>query len=498
MDMASWHSRLIWYVLSICLLVYVFSAKGYLGVSDTAFSFRTAQAIVSRGQLDIPYAEDYTLKGRDGRSYSKYGVGLPLYFIPFVVAGNALSRVTGRPADDLTGFLISFANIPFAMVGLLAFAKLLRLFGVAEVHSSLLVLALGLATLVWAYTASDFSEAMQMGLLMLAVYGVIRATTRAIIVGGAAFAWLFLVKLVYITFFPILAVYLFTRLRELRGRLQGTALFTFPLVLACGLDFWLNVVRFGNPLESGYGGEAGLFFPAQLFRTIPILLGSFDKGLFLYSPILILGIFGWPSFFRKYRPEAILCGALIIINLVITGAWHSPEGGARGPRLLVPLIPLWLLPSAFLLQPWQPRKHLWAFASVALASSLLQVPGVLVKNQEIDHIKQNMLDAKERAAAPSDYTSAFIILEHKLTSQNEVYRLSDFHIPGDRKLDLTPYRTFLGLNLWTEHVARQLNKPALRWFPVLGLLVIAYLAFRFGVMMKAEIGKSAGDPVRVV
>ncbi len=115
------------------------------------------------------------------------------------------------------------------MVGLLVFAKLLRLFGVAEVHSSLLVLALGLATLVWAYTASDFSEAMQMGLLMLAVYGVIRATTRAIIVGGAAFAWLFLVKLVYITFFPILSslfVYAVERITRPASR-HGSVYFPF-------------------------------------------------------------------------------------------------------------------------------------------------------------------------------------------------------------------------------------------------------------------------------
>ena len=57
-------------VLTVCLLVYIFSAKGYIQVSDTSFSLQTAQAIVTRGRLDIPYVEPYTLRGPDGRSYS--------------------------------------------------------------------------------------------------------------------------------------------------------------------------------------------------------------------------------------------------------------------------------------------------------------------------------------------------------------------------------------------------------------------------------------------
>src|ERR1700689_1951126 len=106
-------NRILWYLLLICLVIYVFSAKGYVAVPDTGYSIRTAQAIVERGQLDIPYGEGGTLKAPDGRSYSKYGIGLPLYFVPIVVTGNTLAKVTGLPADEMIGFLISFANIPF-------------------------------------------------------------------------------------------------------------------------------------------------------------------------------------------------------------------------------------------------------------------------------------------------------------------------------------------------------------------------------------------------
>ncbi len=253
------HNRTLWYLLLICLVIYVFSAKGYVAVPDTGYSIRTAQAIVDRGQLDIPYGEGGTLNSPDGRNYSKYGIGLPLYFVPIVVAGDGLSRMTGLPTDEMIGFLISFANIPFALLALFCFAKLLRLFGVAEVYSGILLGALGLGTLAWPYAVFDFSEAMQMGLLMATVYGVVRRSKRAIIAGGVAFAWLVLVKLIFVVFFPAFALYLLIQPGDLRHRLKILAAFTFPFLAACCLLCWLNFVRFGSAFESGYGGEAKQF-----------------------------------------------------------------------------------------------------------------------------------------------------------------------------------------------------------------------------------------------
>jgi hypothetical protein len=477
--------RMFWLMLAVCLLVYIFSVKGYIESTDPTFSLQTAQAMVSHGKLDIPPAELYTLRGRDGRSFSKYGFGLPLYYVPFVVAGNALSRFSHLPAYDLTGFLISFANIPFAILTLILFAKLLKLFGVTGVYVWFFPFVLGLATLMWEYATLDDSEQMHMGLLLLAVYGVARGTPKGMLSGGVGFAALFLVKLVYAAFFPIFLLYVITRPGDLRQRVHRAVLFTFPFVLTGCFVAWLNAVRFGSPLESGYGSEAHQFLPLQLWHTIPQLLGSLDKGLFIFSPILILGVFGWKAFASRYRPEALLCGALIIVNLLVSGAWHAWEGGwAWGPRLLVPTIPLWLLPAAFWIGRRQSRAALWLFAMLTLASIVVQVPGVLVKGQEIHHIKDVVLTADEQRSAPSDYLTGWILLRHKILEGNEVYRVSEFDIPGDREFDLTQYRTFIGLDVWTEQVARQMNKPVLRWLPVLPLFLIGYLAIKLGAALR--------------
>jgi hypothetical protein len=482
--------RTLLYLLLICLVVYLFSAKGYLEVSDTSYSLQTAEAIVNHGQLNIP-SSDSTLQGPDGRSYSKYGFGLPLYFVPFVAAGKALSGVTRLPAQQLIEFLISFGNIPFGVFALVLFARLLRFFGITEANAHLLLAGLGLGTLAWRYSVSDFSEAMQMCVLLLAVYCVIRRSRPAIIAGGIAFAWLVLVKLIYVVFFPIFAIYLLTRPGELRNRIRILALFTLPFILICCFIGWLNADRFGNPLQSGYGHEAEEFFPGQMWLTVPKLLGSLDKGIFIFCPVLILGIFGWRAFFRKHRAEALLCAVLIALNLFWASAWHAWQGGwSWGPRLLVPMIPLWLLPGAFLMEKVRGPRMRMIFSLVTLASIITQIPGVLVKDQEIHQIKENLLTPAEQAAAPSDYVAAYLLLRHKLFERNEIYPLSELHIPGTRQLDLSVFRTFRGLNVWTELTARQFNKPALRWLPLLGLLVVICLLIQLWRSAKVSLAQS--------
>lgn len=479
------NDRIFWQVLLLCLLLYVFTAKGYIVSGDTYSSLSTAQALVDHGRLDIP-DDGHTLTSKDGKSYSKYGFGLPMYYIPLVAASDGLSRLTHLPASDLAGFLISFASIPFALLTLDLFAELLRLFKVSEVYVLLLTLALGLGTLMWDYAGTDFSEQIQMGLLMLAVWGVVRRTPKAIVFGGIGLGWLFLVKQVYVLFFPMLLLYLITRPGEWRHRIRNAAFFTFPFFIAGCFDAWLNLIRFGNPFESGYGSEAGRFIFSQLPVTIPKLLGSLDKGIFVFCPVLILGVFGWRQFASRYRAEAMLCASMILVNLLLTGAWWSWVGGwSWGPRLLVPLIPLWLLPAAFWLDRRQSKVYFRIFVALLFISILGQMSGVLVKDQEVHWIKDVELTAQELRDAPSDYVLSWIVLRHKLVEHNEVYPVSELYLPGNHVVDLTRKRTFIGLNIWTEEVARLQNMPALRWLPILALLPICYLVFKIWKALKA-------------
>jgi hypothetical protein len=465
-----------WRLLIVFIILYIFTSKGYIEISDTYSSLQTAEAIVTRGRLDIP-PDAATTTVADGRSYSKYGIGLPVAFVPVVALSHLLGVATGHPPLELAGFFISFLNIPFVLLTLVLFGRLLEEFGATPGYARLLTVGLALGTLCWRYAVYDFSEGMQTALLTLAVYGVVGKGSGRLVVGGLGFAGLVLVKLVHVVLLPIFIAYLLWRWRTAWGRwTRMVSFFVFPVLLALGLVGWLNAIRFGSPLETGYGTEARQFLPAQMPDTLPRLLGSLDKGLFVFCPVLALGVAGWSAFFRRYPREAALCGALALGNLLLAASWHSWVGGwSWGPRLLVPAIPLWLLPAG-LAFGGSPSARAWAsVAGLVLVSVVVQVPGVLVKDQQIHHIGQNMLTEPERAAFPANWPAAWIMLKHKLTRPDEVYSVDEFGLPSDRHLDLTRYRTFNGLNLWTEHISRQFNMPSIRWLPLFSLAAVLIL-----------------------
>lgn len=465
-------------LVAALLLVYLLSAKGYTEVRDTSLSVQTAESIVTRGHLDVPPCEGATLEGLDGLSYSKYGIGLPLYFVPTVAVSHGLSRLCGLPASELTGFLISFANIPFALLTLLLFMQLLHDFGVARAHLWLLTLGLGLGTLGWRYACYDFSEAMQMGLLLLTVYGLIQGTPLALLGAGLGFAGLLLVKLVFAAALPICLIWLLYPMeRSWSQRCRDVMVFGLPVLAALGLVAWVNQVRFGSILETGYGPDALEFHLTQLPDTLPRLLGSLDKGLFIFSPLLLLGLCGWGEMARRQPRAAALCGGLVLFNLVVAGSWCAWRGGwAWGPRLLVPALPLWLLPAGFWLEQRRSVGRFAIAAALTLASVVMQVPGVLVRDQQIHHLRYNECEPEEQARFVPDYPAAWVLLSHKLRTSTEIYGVSEFGVPGERQLDVTAYPTFHGLNLWTEHVARRFHRPLLRWLPFVGLVLFGWLA----------------------
>ena len=79
------------------------------------------------------------------------------------------------------------------------------------------------------------------------------------------------------------------------------------------------------------------------------LLFSPGKSVFIYSPLLVLGVLGWPLFFLRRRLMAVtlaLVTAGFLLSVWATG-WDA--GVSWGPRYALPLLALWVLPALELL-----------------------------------------------------------------------------------------------------------------------------------------------------
>lgn len=304
-------------------------------------------------------------------------------YLPFSAARLALERAGRLPG--LRQLIYLFA-IPFytTLLLLLFYALALELYGDARIAAAL-ALALGLGTMVWPY--AKFGMETQQTLWLLAGLLALARYQRRPVWGAAAGLGLCLaaLPLTKITG-PLLAAALALAwgagwVRRGAARRPG-ALRDLALVAALGvagvLAFLLtNRWRYGGWV---YGGRYGLEHEAGAY---PFLSGvwaaafSPGKSIFLFSPALVLGLWYWGAFWRRFAGLR-----LIVCLLLALGLWQlhlRPWADETwGPRRLHFLLPVLALPLGI----WLERRGAlrrgaralgWAAIAAGIAVQLLAV-----------------------------------------------------------------------------------------------------------------------------
>jgi hypothetical protein len=456
-------------------LFYFVTMPGYLQVSDSGFSLRTAQALVQRGTLEIENtaaSEGYVFL-RDGRAFSKFGIGLALIWVPFVALADGVIALTGLPAELVTHFVVSTFSIFFGAAACVLFSWLASAFGVGKRHAVRLTLVFGLGTIVWKYSVFDFSEIVQAVFLLGATLAAWRNTPRAIAVMTVMLSFNVWTKVAAAIYVPLFLSYVAVRnRRDLAAWARRFAIAAAVGAVFVGGLLYLNWLRFGHPLESGYGEQAAMFSATPL-RNAAALLFSVEKGAFLYSPILLFGLAGFPLLWARHRAEAGLLAALIAVSVGFHALYVYYEGGwCWGPRFLVPVTFALLLPAGLLLDR-RPALRPW-FLALAIVSGAVQVLGVAVKDQEYLTLR-NVLHQDRATPLPSPIVGHAVVLRHKLTGGGSAYAVREFGVHSDAVLDTTEFSTFQGFNLWYFHVARGLGREAVKLAPLAVLPFLVWL-----------------------
>ncbi len=139
---------------------------------------------------------------------------------------------------------------------------------------------------------------------------------------------------------------------------KGAAAFSLgvvpPFLLICwygwvcfGSPFKLNT-DFQNPLFKDPNGALGMFI-APSWYVASLLLYSPMRGLFFFSPVLVMSLFGigfllWK---RRWLAEMLVCLGIAGFFFVVNACFNGYHGGfSAGPRYLVPGIPFLALPLA--------------------------------------------------------------------------------------------------------------------------------------------------------
>jgi hypothetical protein len=146
-----------------------------------------------------------------------------------------------------------------------------------------------------------------------------------------------------------------------------------------------NFAIFGNPLvttEQAYLGQSSVFgaFTNPVLGGLALDLVSLARGLFVFSPVLVLGVAGLVKKLMEegHRLEFVLFLAIFVAVLLPYSAWYEPAGGISfGPRFLVAVIPFLTLPAGVIIEDVAGR-WMWGVYAAYLAGALMNGIAALV------------------------------------------------------------------------------------------------------------------------
>ncbi len=324
-----------------------------------------------------------------GPKFGVFPLGNVLAMVPSYLAYKALRNLPGVPDRPLNGMICHLSPALLMAAACLLFYRLVRrrlnADAAGERWAVGLTLALGTTTILFIYARSAYAEALQTfaltWLLERSLASARSPTVATLGWLGVAAGILISAKLVFVLLLPFVVVYLvWARLKQGDvGRLLKNAwLAIIELSAFVALALWHNHMKTGSIFDSGYTMKGGLFSGDVLPAVYGFLLSP-GKGIFWYSPPLVLGLLGLRESLRRFRAETLLQLAIVLGTLIFNAKfriWHADY--CWGPRHLAPLSPILLLWAT----PWLPeamrrgkarlRRHaLRALFATGLAVQLL-------------------------------------------------------------------------------------------------------------------------------
>ena len=359
--------KIAWLLVILICSVYALTFRGLFFSIDELALFSLTESLVQTHSIQTPqlgFARYHNIVGRVEPFLSL--LAAPLYWL--AVHCRWLGNIQTVMALNL---------LTTAMTAAVLYALLL-----AGGHSTggavWAALCYGLATIAWPYSRTFFREPLLALLLTVSVLGFVRwRQTRRVIWLVLTLVGLVLSLFTKITSalaWPALALaFLFEAGVSRRARRRRLLVLVIIGCLGLGLIVAAFALRRGtsavNVVERFVKQQGVAQMPYRLFG---LTFGA-GRGLFFFSPILLLVFPGWRRLWRKRRTEAVLTLSLFVmysLGYSIYDNWHG--GLVWGSRFFAPIIPLLFLPVAQALCP-PGRAGRALVGALILVSAAIQV-----------------------------------------------------------------------------------------------------------------------------
>jgi hypothetical protein len=409
--------RLAVWLFFTLLVFFVLLTRGHFFSIDEVAVYQQARSLWEQGDLSTAPMRN-TEVGTQGRYFPVFGAGQSVLALPLYAIGKGVhrvlenagaaswlstfsGRVIGFPPVLWSGEVeIFFVNL-FNCITIAALATVFLLFsvqlGASPEWALVSSLLLSLTTHVAGFSTSFYQHGAE-ALLLLSTFYLLFADARTPDgrlrwLAGLAGGLMILVRVSCLVLLPILGSYLvwnswkqMNDASHVRSKLLGVLLrcapFLGPLAIAVILTAIINYFKFGTFNVQGVYGRLN---PIEGNALVSLYAYLFSPGqsIFVFSPLLVLAPWYFPAFAARYRAEFRVIMALTVAYVglySVSGQWHGQW--TFGPRYLMPLVPLLLLP----LGTWLPGSRGGAATAVlmlALLGGFVQILNIAVNTSTV-------------------------------------------------------------------------------------------------------------------
>ncbi|MEK7865448.1 MAG: hypothetical protein AAB434_02110, partial [Planctomycetota bacterium] len=364
-----------------------------LGIDEETM-YLVTESIAERGGVNVGPSmlrETWTVPARGGGRYSILEVGQSVLALPFYYIGKlgaSIAPTQLRPYA--TRAAVAAMGPVFGALAVLLVALLVEALGHSPARAAAVALLAAFGTILWPYARTFYREPVLAALFLAIVWALVRwrddGRMRWVVLASTAFFLAGIVRVLALGLFPFFAAAIWRAGLDVHARGDGApargpgrpymgnvaaaAIFGVGAIAALAVDLGYNALRFGSPWATGYPKEETFSHPLHI--GLYGFLFSPGRSVFLFCPVLVIAMFGLPRMWREARETLGLVAAVVIFHLCVYGCWWAWANGRGlwGPRYLVPMLPLALLPAA-----WVKPGRLWI--GVLGLSIAIQAMGVL-------------------------------------------------------------------------------------------------------------------------
>jgi hypothetical protein len=323
------------------------------------------------------YGSDRSLfmaRTAEGKLVNKYLFGTTVLMSPFFLLAHGIAFISGQPHDGYSfiyQLFLCLAGIFYLLAGMSCLRSLLQRAGLKEFPIAVTLLLLFFGTNLYHYaleepTMSHVYSFAAIAFFLLKSHDFLREpTNRNLLYAGIT---LLLIAFIRPTnMIVLLAVPLLRFPNEScpavtfrRDYLKPLVLIIFTGLLLLFLQFLCYRLSLEEWTLAAYPGETFDFLHPHLIDV----LFSWRKGLFIYTPLLLVAVAG--LFFIPGKKNTRWLVLFLLVNLWIISSWHDwSYGGSLGMRPFIDSYSLLAIPLAFLVQACRAR-----IAQLALGATL--------------------------------------------------------------------------------------------------------------------------------